>query len=102
MKLQHRFEPITKFNAAAHKIIYQVEQLTEAELISGMEELLSSFFNRSFPPLVSARVTGWGKDPLTRGSYSYLSNRSVVVFKRPIPRTDSTSQVSPLLPCLSG
>ena len=56
----------------------QVEKLTEAELISGMQELLSTFFNRSFPQLVSARVTGWGKDPLTRGSYSFLSNRSVL------------------------
>jgi len=55
----------------------QVEQLTEAELISGMEELLSAFFNCNFPQLVSARVTGWGKNPLTRGSYSFLSNRSL-------------------------
>merc|ERR1711971_1532300 len=50
---------------------------TEAELISGMQELLSTFFNRTFPQLVSARVTSWGKDPLTRGSYSFLSNRSL-------------------------
>ena len=67
----------------AHWILSQVEQLTEAELISGMEELLSTFFDRSLPRLVSARVTGWGKDPLTRGSYSFLSNRSVVVFRQP-------------------
>jgi len=55
----------------------QVEQLTEDELISGMQNLLSTFFNRTFPHLVSARVTSWGKDPLTRGSYSFLSNRSL-------------------------
>ena len=76
---------MTLIGAAAPKIISQVEQLTEAELISGMEELLTTFFNcSSFPHLLSARVTGWGKDPLTRGSYSFLSNRSVAVLNRQV------------------
>ena len=57
-----------------------MEQLTEERLISGMEEFLSNFFENSFPQPVRARVTGWGRDPRTRGSYSYLSNRSEEFF----------------------
>jgi len=55
----------------------KVETMSESGLIEDFHHLLSKFLGPMVPPPVSARVTDWGLNPLTRGSYSFLSLSSL-------------------------
>jgi len=54
----------------------QVETLPQAQVLADISGLISATLSPSLPDLplpISTRVTTWGGDPLTRGSYSYLT-----------------------------
>ena len=53
-----------------------MESASEAELVSGLHSLLCVFLGASTPRPTSARATGWGRQELTRGSYSYMDTQS--------------------------
>ena len=54
----------------------QVETLPPAQVLADISGLISATLSPSLPDLplpISTRVTTWGGNPLTRGSYSYLT-----------------------------
>ena len=53
-----------------------MECASEDELISCLHSLLCVFLGPSTPRPTSARATGWGRQELTRGSYSYMDTLS--------------------------
>jgi monoamine oxidase len=50
----------------------EVERYSDSELLAQACSTLEKMFGRPVPSPVATKVTRWGSDPLTRGSYSYI------------------------------